>query len=217
MDSVTVMTTMWPEFAHIVLGPVLAFVGVFVTVLVMHAHHRKDVQQREAHHSQILSQQAALFRRELETRMAERELAVGQTILARSLEALQGAFCWVMQINSLLNEASSVAASEAKTGDEKVDAYSEMHDHLRRARVWYDQNCVYLPRDFRSSFLRLLNLGHHHVTDLSSSRSSSDIYVWSSFQEALDILLKGMETFMARFSLIERAYSDLTGLSVRES
>ncbi|MEW5993475.1 MAG: hypothetical protein AB1744_03670 [Candidatus Zixiibacteriota bacterium] len=174
-----------------VLPSVLSFIGVLIGVYFMNRHNNR---MHKANLEQI--------RQELQQRQREQDLEVSRLILPKCLEAMQNAFAYIMEINSLLAKEHALVTLAGKVIDTTGAHYSEVCDGLRAVRKWYDNHCLYLPKDVRGNVVTLINFAHRHYLDLSQGRQP-DHRVYGKLMDLVRTLRQYFDGFMSRYNLIE--------------
>jgi len=183
---------MWVTLIMDAVPSLITLAGVIVSVYFLNRHNRRMI---EAKLEQI--------RLEFQQRQEEQDLAVSRLILPKCLEAMQSAFTYTMEINSLLAEDHSVLNLENKEIDSPEKLRGEIHYKLHAYRKWYDMHCMYLPKNVRGHFVTVINFAHRHYIDIAASqRTNRDVY--NELHELVKTLQEDFDAFMKRYNLVDR-------------
>jgi hypothetical protein len=163
-------------------APILGFLGLIISQIYSNRRLAKSI-----------SIDFQKIEKMLEDKERNRTFVVGQMLLPRTLDAMQKAFEFTMQINRMADLLPNKGMPDSLDIDEQ--ASNNARNKLLEIRIWYDQNCFYLPRNIRDNFLVLINL--------SLIPSNQRVAFWQKIQEIVVLIGQSFNDFLKEYSLVE--------------
>jgi hypothetical protein len=160
-------------------GALIAVGGGIATLVVSQLFSR--VQWIDERRSRLAERQAEIDARQKE-QQAERMEWYRRLLFERRLQAATEAYGWAMEINRLVNVASSKPRDEA---------LAELRETVKGARAWYDSNAVYLNDGLptSSNFIGVINS--------AADVLRGDRFDWKCFNDFLDELRERTQELLA--------------------
>ena len=181
MDN-SISIPLWLYIALSLGAPFLGFVGVIVSSIWSNKRNRE-----------VLEVKIDALKSEFEDREKSRQFVVGHSILPKMLDSMQKIFEYTMEINAMIPSDVFDSQINQNNTDDFISERDKIFEKFRQIRKWYDQNCFYIPKDIRNSFLILLNLAQN-----------KDLWFqfWTKLIEAIKNLENMVDLFLSKYSLI---------------
>ncbi len=175
-----------PIWLYVVLSlgtPLLGFIGVIVTGIWTSKRNRD-----------ILEVKIDALKSQEEEWENARTFTVGQSILPKMLDSMQKVFEYTIEINAMIPSDVFNSQSIQNNNNDFIKERDKIFEKFRQIRKWYDQNCFYIPKDIRKSFLTMLNLAQD---------KNLWTQFWAKLKETVENLENMFDLFLLKYSLIK--------------